>query len=180
MRMPKEITTVTPTSRIVALIVMTLLPFIAFLFGMKVQNNIDQNFLSMQIVPVNNCSPSPAVVVTATPIPTVAVEITQKPISVTPKKDTTPPVISGVSGVDENATISVNHICLRVLPYDKENSPTMIRTQLNTGDWTAWTSEFITCYNDLSNGSYTFTVQAKDKAGNLSNIQTRHFTVQAQ
>jgi len=38
--------------------------------------------------------------------------------------------------------------------------------QLDSGDWSPWTSDTSITYNDLSEGSHTFEVKAKDEAGN--------------
>lgn len=57
MILPKELTTVTPLSKTIALILFVLLPIIAFLLGMKYQQAITSVNTNMNL-PVNNSSPT--------------------------------------------------------------------------------------------------------------------------
>lgn len=70
MNLPKELTTVTPLSKIIALIMFITLPIIAFLFGMKYESllNVNKNNqLSDQII-LNSPSPTKS---QTSPIPTI-------------------------------------------------------------------------------------------------------------
>lgn len=105
-----------------------------------------------------------------TPTPTAAIT-----------KDTVAPTITSVGGPSNGQTVTFSNFCFPIVVSDNVSSyPNItVRTQFDSGSWTDWSTNVSPCYNNVSNGSHTFSVQAKDAVGNISTTVTRTFTVAA-
>jgi hypothetical protein len=135
---------------------------------------------TITITPVSTVSPTKIPTLTATPIPIP----TNTPIPPTPTPvppDTTPPNISSMTGPENNSTVNFNSFCFPVyITDDRSHLPNLwMQYQFDSGSWTSWSnSDFSPCFQNVANGSHTFSVQAKDEAGNISSPVSRTFTVQ--
>ncbi len=85
--------------------------------------------------------------------------------------DTTPPEVSITDG--PTGTITYNDVTFKWTGSD--NSTLVYQYKLD-GSWSAWISATSKPYTDLANGEYTFTVKAKDQAGNEASA-SKTFTV---
>jgi hypothetical protein len=93
--------------------------------------------------------------------------------------DTAPPDTWITAGPSEGETITYNDVTFTWTGSDDvtETSDLVYRYKLADG-WSDWTPTTSVVYIDLSNGAYTFTVEAKDQAGKVdSTPATRSFTV---
>ena len=95
--------------------------------------------------------------------------------TVTFKVDTTSPTVSIVSG--PSGTVGTSTVTFEWSGSDNIGSPEY-RYKLDgpaTFGWSDWTSDISHTYSGLSEGGYTFSVEARDEAGN-TDIKTRSFT----
>ena len=92
--------------------------------------------------------------------------------STTFKIDKTPPSVSIISG--PSGTINTDTATFSWTGSDNIGA-VQYRYGLN-GEWSGWSSVTTNTFSGLADGSYTFSVQAKDEAGN-TNTQTRSFTI---
>ncbi len=119
---------------------------------------------------------TPSLTPTSTPQPTS----TPVPPTATPVPDTSPPTITSMTGPEDGTTISSNSFCFPMSISDNKSTNPDILTQ-HTFDgtpWTNWEANYSPCFSNVSDGSHTFSVRAKDEAGNTSATITRTFTVQ--
>lgn len=101
----------------------------------------------------------------------------------TPASDTTPPTISQLDGPANGDTITTDTFCFTAHVTDNvSQTPNLwIRYKFEGGDWNAWTNNFNNCFSSRGeNASFSFSIQAKDEAGNESSPITRNFTVNSQ
>ena len=64
------------------------------------------------------------------------------------------------------------------LDYEALVGETVYRYRLNDGEWSAWADNHSVDYNNLSYGSYTFEVQARDAFGHESEVVSVDFYIQ--
>ena len=64
------------------------------------------------------------------------------------------------------------------LDYEALVGETVYRYRLNNGEWSAWADNHSADYNNLSYGSYTFEVQARDAFGRESEVVSVDFYIQ--
>ncbi|HET9946745.1 MAG TPA: hypothetical protein VFQ63_01665 [Patescibacteria group bacterium] len=107
---------------------------------------------------------------------------TQPTLTPTPTKaaqDTMPPVITSMTGPANGDTITSNSVCFPVVISDNVSQyPNLyIHTQFDSSNWTDWSNNVSPCFSNLSNGPHSFSVAAKDQAGNVSAPITRTFGV---
>lgn len=125
----------------------------------------------------------------STPVPTNApptATFTPVPPTNTPQPTATPippdettPVIS-LSGPASGSTIDFRDFCFPVYATDNQSqsSEMNIRHRFDSASWTDWGANWSPCFSGVSNGQHTFTVEVRDKAGNVAQQQTT-FTVNA-
>lgn len=129
-------------------------------------------------------TPSPTITPTITPTNTPQPTNTPIPLNTpTPTPlppDTTPPVITSMTGPADGSTVDFNGFCFPMTISDNKPGNQNFLTQhtFDSATWTDWEANYAPCFNNVSNGSHTFTVHAKDEAGNISATITRTFTVQ--
>lgn len=114
---------------------------------------------------------------TSTPAPTSAPTNTPVPTATPIPPDTTPPTIS-MTGPADGSTVDFNNFCFPAYIQDTVSTTSDIqaRYRFDSPTWSEWGSEFAPCYSNIANGSHTFSIQARDKAGNVKE-ETRIFTV---
>lgn len=95
-------------------------------------------------------------------------------------RDATGPTVTIQTGPENGSTISFKDICFTISVSDNVSKyPQLyIRTKFDSDIWSDWSKEMAPCYQNLTNGSHNFSVQAKDEAGNVSEVLTRSFIVQ--
>lgn len=124
-------------------------------------------------------SPQPSLApnATSTHKPTAAMQQpTATPISV---KDTTAPTITSMTGPENGSTVSFNNFCFPMYITDNVSKNFTVRFMFDSTTWNDWSTNLAPCFNNVSNGSHTFSVQVRDEAGNVSSTITRTFTILA-
>jgi len=99
--------------------------------------------------------------------------------------DTNPPEITITVGPEEGEVVDDNNIAFLWESNEPncEYSWILIQSEIHTGTsqdtipWPYWKNDFYIVYFNLADGEYTFQIKAKDAAGNIGNITTRHFIV---
>ncbi len=114
-----------------------------------------------------------AVYSTVTPTPTTRI-ITATP---TPAGDTAAPTLDWMTGPTDGLTVSFNSFCFP-MKYSDASSPIMVRYAFDSDTLGDWNQNYAPCYQNVANGSHSFSVQAKDAKGNQSSTIKRTFTVQ--
>ncbi len=107
---------------------------------------------------------------------TITSTLTPKPTSI---RDTTAPQITQMTGPGDGSVIEFNNFCFPIYATDNisKSSGIKVRSRFDSQDWTAWSTDFSQCFQNISSGNHTFSAQVRDEAGNESNIITRTFTV---
>lgn len=105
--------------------------------------------------------------------------ISQPPSSPTsiPNSDTSAPVFEFMTGPAEGTTVNFSTFCFPMKWNDSNPSSIEVRYGLDVSPPDVWTKEYAPCYSAVADGSHVFRVQARDAAGNISNMITRNFTV---
>jgi flagellar hook assembly protein FlgD len=92
--------------------------------------------------------------------------------------DSVPPDTSFVSGPAEGAYVNPTNITFNWTGTDNLGGPLTYAYQLDSGTWSAFDSATSYTLTNLADGSHTFSVKAKDQAGNEdATPMVRHFTV---
>lgn len=96
-------------------------------------------------------------------------------------QDTVPPTIDTMTGPEDGSTVEFANFCFPMHVSDNVSQwpHIWVRYSFDSPDYSGWTTEVAPCYQNISNGSHVFSVQAKDEAGNVSSVMTRRFTVNA-
>jgi hypothetical protein len=96
-----------------------------------------------------------------------------------PTEDRDPPDILIVEGPEEGALVCREPIRFRWSGTDDATPPDQLyfRWRLDGGDWSDWTRDTSVDLTGLSDGEHTFEVQARDLAGNESQIARREFVL---
>ncbi len=93
--------------------------------------------------------------------------------------DLAPPTITISGGPVQGTTTAMPDVCFplwvsdNMTPWQQLSS----RGKLDEGQWSTWSTATSYCYQNLGNGTHTFTVQLRDLAGNVSPEVTRTFIV---
>lgn len=113
---------------------------------------------------------------TVTPTPKTITNPTSTPAS---NQDKTAPVITSMTGPENSSTVDFDNFCFPIYITDNvsNSSSLQVRVKFDSNTWGGYSNNFSPCYSGISNGSHTFSVQAKDAAGNESSVITRTFTV---
>lgn len=94
-----------------------------------------------------------------------------------PISDSTSPTIR-IGGPGDGSTVVNSKFCYLVEVFD--NSTNLVsRNRLDSGVWTEWgrtSAQYNPCFENISDGSHTFTVEAQDPTGNISS-QSRSILV---
>lgn len=134
--------------------------------------------ITLSITPSNTVSYSSKI--DTTPIPSQTQPITAvTPVS-TRTKDITAPVITQITGPENGQTITSNNFCFPMVISDNSSKyPNIfVHIKFDSDSWGNWSTNVAPCFNNVSNGSHSFSAQAKDESGNESGIITKIFTVQ--
>jgi hypothetical protein len=89
-----------------------------------------------------------------------------------------------MTGPENNMTISSSSFCFPMtITDDRSVIPNLwTQYQFDSTTWTDWSNSSSTayspCFQNVANGTHTFSVHAKDQAGNISVTINRNFTVQ--
>jgi hypothetical protein len=114
----------------------------------------------------------PSMVPTATNIPLPLSTSTPKP-----QVDTEPPVITSLTGPGNGSTVDFHSFCFPVFIKDNVQSGIMVRYSFDGSGVSDWNTNYAPCYQNVSNGSHTYTLQAKDAAGNMTGTVSKSFIV---
>ncbi len=127
--------------------------------------------------------PTPSATATLPPTPTLTPTQTPTPsptLTPTPlPPDTTPPSFMEITGPGDGTTVAFNGFCFPMRPVDNRSTYPQIKVRHNfdNAGWTDWNIDVAPCFTNVENGGHTFSAQAQDEAGNLSEVITRTFTV---
>lgn len=93
--------------------------------------------------------------------------------------DLTAPTVTIQGNLAEGATIAGNSVCFPLWVSDNMTPWQRLQTRANIdkNQWGVWTETFSYCFQNLGNGSHTFSVQIRDLAGNVSAPVTRTFII---
>lgn len=147
-------------------------------------------------------TPSSQAVMTATPKPTGAGSVsktstptpTQKqtqittstpaqilrlntPTSTPVPADTSAPIFVEMTGPKDGTSVQFASFCFP-MRYSDATNPIMVRYAFDSDSLGNWSQDYAPCYQNVPNGSHSFSVQAKDGVGNMTSISKRTFTVQ--
>ena len=144
------------------------------------QNEEDET-VQLIITTLPTTKPTATSTPTNTPVPQSATNTptpTSTPIPTT-TPDTTAPTMSEMTGPADGSTVNFKNFCFPMKPSDDRSTSSQIQTnyKFDSSDWSGWGNQYSPCYNDIANGSHTFSVQLKDEAGNVSSSINRTFTV---
>ena len=119
------------------------------------------------------------VLVTTTGKPVYFPLVTNTPIPTSAVADTTAPVFEWMTGPSDGLTVDFNSFCFPMKINDNVSKlqELQVHFSFDSSEWGGWTTNVAPCYQKVANGPHTFSVQAKDGAGNLSSTITRRFTV---
>lgn len=94
-------------------------------------------------------------------------------------KDQTPPLLNIISGPENLSMIKFNNFCFETKISDNITSfdKLVLHWSFDNSNWSDWSNNTAFCFNNITNGNHVFSIQAKDEAENLSNAETRQFTV---
>jgi len=94
--------------------------------------------------------------------------------------DLTPPTVTIQGGVAEGTTIASGSLCFPIWVSDNMTPWQQLttRARMDTNQWSVWLQTYSYCFQNLSLGKHTFSVQIRDLAGNVSSEVKRTFTVQ--
>jgi hypothetical protein len=98
------------------------------------------------------------------------------------RRDTTPPTVTITQGPAEGSTVCQLPVEFAWQGSDNRTPADQLqyRYRVNGGAWSAWSNTTQTTLNDLPQGTNVFEVQARDLAGNESQIARRSFRVDTQ
>jgi len=98
------------------------------------------------------------------------------------RRDTTPPTVTITQGPAEGSTVCQLPVEFAWQGSDNRTPADQLqyRYRVNGGAWSAWSNTTQTTLNDLPQGANVFEVQARDRAGNESQIARRSFRVDTQ
>jgi len=93
--------------------------------------------------------------------------------------DLIPPTVTIQGNLAEGATIATSGICFPLWVSDNMTSWQRLQTRakIDQNQWGVWTETFSYCFQNLGNGSHTFSVQIRDLAGNVSAPVARTFII---
>jgi hypothetical protein len=91
--------------------------------------------------------------------------------------DTKPPQIKKNGGPDEWRWVNTTMVSFSWLAYDNGSGLDSVCYRLDNGPWSEWSSITSYTWADLTNGLHTFSLKARDIAGNESLVETWVFQV---
>lgn len=136
-------------------------------------------------MPVPTNTPTPFVAPTEIPavINTPTATPLNTPLPTEPPPDTNPPYISNLGGPANNSTVTFTSFCFPMMISDNYSHLPDLWTQyqFDNTSWNEWSNgndAYSPCFQNVAVGQHTFSVRAKDAAGNISEATTHSFTVQ--
>jgi hypothetical protein len=93
--------------------------------------------------------------------------------------DLAPPTVTISGGPLQGTITTIPDVCFPLWVSDNMTPWKQLtsRGKLDEGQWSTWSTATSYCYQNLGNGTHTFTVQLRDLAGNVSPETTRVFIV---
>lgn len=93
--------------------------------------------------------------------------------------DVTPPTFEWMTGPTDGSTVDFASFCfpMKVVDNVSKLPELQVRYSFDTPSWGEWTTNVAPCYQNVSNDTHVFRVQARDGAGNMSSPILRTFTV---
>lgn len=93
-------------------------------------------------------------------------------------RDVHPPIFTYLSGPPDNAIVTEGDWCMPMGIKDDVSGPQelQVRSRINGRPWSRWSQELVSCVM-MPPGSHTFDYQARDGAGNVSEMLSRNITV---
>jgi hypothetical protein len=82
-----------------------------------------------------------------------------------------------MTGPADGSSVTFNSFCFP-MKYSDATSPISVRYAFDSDSLGDWSQNYAPCYQNVSNGSHSFSVQAKDGLGNMTGTTKRTFTVQ--
>jgi len=162
-----------------------------------VQNSLSQS--QNMLIPTINDEISPSLTltpiiqsaggkpsITPKPLPTATTTSTKLPMDTntsTPApsnvSDAIPPVFEWMTGPADGSTVDFASFCfpMKVVDNVSKLPELQVRYSFDTPSWGKWTTNVAPCYQNVSNDTHVFRVQARDGAGNTSSPISRTFTV---
>lgn len=131
-------------------------------------NNSPTIIISSKVIPYSTSLPTQKP--TEPPIVNTPIPNNIQPLyTPTPIPDSTSPTIK-IGGPGDGSTVTNNKFCYLVEVFD--NATNLVsRNRLDSGVWTEWgrtSAQYNPCFENMSDGSHTFTVEAQDPTGNTS------------
>ncbi len=93
--------------------------------------------------------------------------------------DLKPPTVTIQGNIAEGATIATDSLCFPLWVSDNMTPWQRLttRARMDTKEWSVWLPTYSYCFQNLSIGAHTFSVQIRDLAGNISPEVKRTFIV---